>query len=234
MISSRVAGVAACLLAAVAPLSACTSEPATGAASGPARISAAVASPAAPVVQEDVGEVPVARDAGYDRAVEEFGADEVAAAATRAALVARIALADCVRWRTGALDPRLAELLTPSLSTRVTEELDRPAGTVTSLLSHLPRDDGNGHRLAADVALGCDGSAPLRYPSGPVAVAVSTTGGASRLVLTGSFVMDVAFGATRVQAGQDWVFTSERSGDGWRLADAAAVAHVSWAPPRAG
>jgi uncharacterized protein (DUF779 family) len=71
----------------------------------------------------------------------------------------------------------------------VTEELDRPTGTVMSLLSHLPRDDSNGHRLAADIVLGCDGSAPLRYPSGPLTVA--------------SFVMDVAFGDTRVQAAQD-------------------------------
>lgn len=44
--------------------------------------------------------------------------------------------------------------------------------------------------------------------------------------------MDVAFGPTRVQAGQDWVLTSERSDDGWRLADAATVAHVYWGPPR--
>lgn len=85
----------------------------------------------------------------------------------------------------------------------MTEELDRPTGTVMSLLSHLPRDDSNGHRLAADIVLGCDGSAPLRYPSGPLTVAVDTASGTPRLVLTGSFVMDVAFGDTRVQAAQD-------------------------------
>jgi hypothetical protein len=67
---------------------------------------------------------------------------------------------------------------------------------------------------------------------GPVSVRVGIDDGAHRLVLTGSFVMDVAFGDTRVQAGQDWVFTAERTGDGWRLADADAVAPVNWAPPR--
>lgn len=132
-----------------------------------------------------------------------FGAELVTAAATSAARAAHIALADCRRWRTGAMDPRLADLLTPSLLTKVTEELDRPTGTVMSLLSHLPRDDSNGHRLAADIVLGCDGSAPLRYPSGPLTVAVDTASGAPRLALTGSFVMDVAFGDTRVQAAQD-------------------------------
>ena len=130
------------------------------------------------------------------------------------------------------MDPRLGELLTPALPARVTGELDLPAGTIPSLLSHLPRDDGNGHRLASDIVLGCDGSAPLRYPHGSVAVAVDGTGDAPRLVLTGSFVMDVTLGGTRVQAGQDWVLTSERSADGWRLADAVAGAHVNWAPPR--
>ena len=101
------------------------------------------------------------------------------------------------------------------------------------LLSHLPRDDGNGHRPAADIVLGCDGSAPLRSPMGPVTVAVDTAGDTPRRGRTGPFVMDVALGPTRVQAAQDWVFTSERSDDGWKIADAATVAHVNWAPPRA-
>ena len=64
-------------------------------------------------------------------------------------------------------------------------------------------------------------------------VAVDTASDTPRLGLTGSFVMDVASGPTRVQAGQDWVSTAERSADGWRLADAATVANVNWGPPRA-
>lgn len=177
MSSNRRAGVAACLLAAVTGLSACASDPDTSAGSGAAATGTAAPSPAVPVAQEDVGEVPLERDAGYDEAVAVFGADEVAAAATNAARAAHIALADCRRWRTGAMDPRLADLLTPSLMEKVTEELDRPAGTVMSLLSSLPRDDGNGHRLAEDIVLGCDGSAPLRYPMGPMSVAVDTASG---------------------------------------------------------
>jgi hypothetical protein len=232
VISHRRTRLAAGFLAAVAGLTACTSEPGANAVPDTAPSAAVTPPPAAPVVQEDVGEVPLARDSGYEDAVGTFGAEEVAAASTNAARVAHIALADCVRWRTGAVDPRLADLLAPSLVTRVTEELDRPPGTVPSLLSHLPADDGNGHRLASDVALGCDGTAPLRYPMGPVAVAVDGTGDTPRLVLTGSFVMDVAFGPTRVQAAQDWVLTSERSDAGWRLADAASSAHVNWIPPR--
>jgi hypothetical protein len=65
----------------------------------------------------------------------------------------------------------------------------------------------------------------------PLTVAVE---GQPRLVLTGGFVVDVAFGDVRVQAGQDWVFTSEQSGGEWRLADVSAGAHVNWAPPRDG
>ena len=33
---------------------------------------------------------------------------------------------------------------------------------------------------------------------------------------------------------QDWGFRCERSGDGWRLAEAETDAHVNSAPPRAG
>lgn len=233
MSRSRLTGVAACLLGAVTGLSACTSDPDATAGSEAPATSTAAPSPRLPVAQEDVGEVPLERDAGYDEAVALFGTEEVASAATNAARVAHIALADCRRWRTGAMDPRLADLLTPSLTAKVIEELDRPRGTVMSLLSHLPRDDGNGHRLASDIVLGCDGSAPLRYPMGPMTVAVDTARDTPRLGLTGSFVMDLAFGPTRVQAAQDWVFTSERSDDGWRLTDAATVADVNWGPPRA-
>lgn len=225
----RAAGAALVLLA-VGSLSACTAAD-----RGTATAPTSSPSPTAPVVQEDVGAVPLAHGAGYADAVAVFGgAEEVSAAATTAARVAHIALADCHRWRTGAMDPRLGELLAPALLDRVTEELQRPRGTVTSLLTHLPRDDGNGHRLAADIVLGCDGSAPLRYYMGPLSVRVGVADGTQVLVLTGSFVMDVAFGDTRVQAAQDWVFSAERAGDGWRLSDAATEAHVNWAPPRPG
>ena len=229
----RRARLAAGLLAAVAGLAACTSAPDTGAVPDTAPTTPAAPAPVAPVVQEDVGEVPLARDAGYDAAVAAFGAGDVAAAATTAARVAHIALADCVRWRTGTMDPRLGELLTPALLDRVTAELDLPDGNTTSLLSHLPRDDGNGHRLASDIVLGCDGSAPLRYAHGSLAVAVDGTGGAPRLGLTGTPIMDVAFGPTRVQAAQDWVFTTEQSDGGWRLAGVTTGgAHVNWLPPQ--
>jgi hypothetical protein len=181
----------------------------------------------------DVGTVPIEHDTGYADAVATFGVDAVEAAATADARVAHIALADCVRWRTGDVDPRLTGLLTPDLLARVTAELDLPAGTVPSLLSHLPSDDGNGNDEAAAVVQGCDASAPLRYGPWPVTVAVDRAAAQPRLVLTGSFVVDLAFGETRVQAGQDWVFTSEQAPDGWRLADVAASALVNWAPPRA-
>jgi hypothetical protein len=219
----------------VTVLAACTSGPSAGGdAAVTPRTAPSTPGAAAPSPPPDVGEVPVEHDAGYDDAVAVFGVDAVAAAATADARIAHIALADCVRWTTGVVDPRLADLLTPSLLARVTDELDRPAGTVTSLLSHLPSDDGNGNDEAAAVAHGCDASAPLRYGPVPVTVAVDRTGPRPSLVLTGSFVVDLAFGETRVQAGQDWVFTSEQTPDGWRLADVTATAHVNWAPPREG
>jgi hypothetical protein len=157
----------------------------------------------------DVGAVPVEHDAGYEDAVATFGVDQVTAAATADAHVAHIALADCVRWRTGVVDPRLDVLLTPTLLARVIGELDRPVGTVPSLLSHLPSDDGNGNDEAAAVVHGCDARAALRYGPAPVTVAVDRTEAHPRLVLTGGFVVDLEFGELRVQAGQDWVFTSE-------------------------
>jgi hypothetical protein len=228
--TSRLARAAVAL--AVGGLAACASDatPVHRAASSAAP--STVAAPALPM--PDVGEVPVEHDAGYADAVTTFGAEQVVAALTADARIAHIALADCVRWRTGVVDPRLTELLTPDLLARVTDELDRPAGTVPSLLSHLPSDDGNGNDEAAAVVQGCDDSAPLRYGPWPATVAVDRTEDRPRLVLTGSFVVDLAFGESRVQAGQDWVFTSEQTPAGWRLADAAASAHVNWAPPRAG
>jgi hypothetical protein len=63
---------------------------------------------------------------------------------------------------------------------------------------------------------------------------VDRSASSPRLELTGSYVVDLAFGELRVQAGQDWVFTSEQTGAGWRLTDVAAAAHVNWAPPREG
>jgi hypothetical protein len=224
---------AAVVALAVTMMTGCSSEPSpdSGASSPPA---AATARSTAALPMPSVGEVPVEHDAGYADAVATFGSDQVVAAMIADARIAHIALADCVRWRTGVVDPRLTELLTPSLLTRVTAEMDRPEGTVTSLLSHLPSDDGNGNDEAAAVVDGCDDSAPLRYGPGPVTVAVDRSGSSPRLELTGSYVIDIAFGELRVQAGQDWVFTSEQTDAGWRLTDVAAAAHVNWAPPRAG
>jgi hypothetical protein len=182
----------------------------------------------------DVGPVPLEHDAGYADAVATFGADQVEAAVTADAQIAHIALADCLRWRTGTIDPRLSELLAPELLTRVTDELELPEGRVTSLLSHLPGDDGNGNDEAAAAVDGCDDSAPLRYGPGPVTVAVDRSGPSPRLQLTGGFVVDLAFGELRVQAGQDWVFTSDQTHAGWRLTDVVAAAHVNWAPPQPG
>ena len=225
---------AAVVAAAVAALSACSSgRPADGVASSPPTTAPAT-STAADQPVPDVGEVPVEHDAGYADAVAAFGIDQVRSAAEADARIAHIALADCVRWQTGVVDPRLTDLLTPSLLARVTEELDRPAGTVPTLLSHLPSDDGNGNDEAAAAMDGCDASAPLRYGPMPLTVAVDRSGAQPRLVLTGSFVVDLAFGELRVQAGQDWVFTSQQTGGRWLLADVATSAHVNWAPPRDG
>jgi hypothetical protein len=201
----------------------------TGAASGSAQ--------AVPedVVQEDVGRVPVTADAGYTDAVTTFGgAEQVAAAATADARIARIALADCRRWTEGTVDPRLRALLTPELLTRVVAEPARPAGSVSSLLSDLPERDGNGYRLAAAATGGCEPGGPLRYIPGPVTVAVDRSAGEPRLLLTGGFVVDVRIGDTLVGAGRDWVFTSRRSAGGWLLTDVESNARVSWVPPSAG
>jgi hypothetical protein len=221
---------AAVVVLAAALLPACSSD--TGASSTPAPTPSTGPTTILPL--PDVGVVPIEQDAGHADAVAVFGVDQVLSAAEADARIAHIALADCVRWQTGVVDPRLTDLLTPSLLARVTEELDLPTGTVTSLLSHLPSDDGNGNDEAAAVVHGCDDSAPLRYGPMPVTVSVDRTGEQPRLVLTGSFVVDLAFGNLRVQAGQDWAFTSEETPGGWRLADVTASAHVNWAPPREG
>ena len=218
----------------VAALSACSSGPAPGGDASSTPTAAPATSTAAEQAMPDVGEVPIEHDAGYADALAAFGIDQVQSAVEADARIAHIALADCVRWRTDVVDPRLTDLVTPSLLARVTEELDRPAGTVPSLLSHLPSDDGNGNDEAAAVVDGCDASAPLRYGPMPLTVAVDRTGAEPRLVLTGSFVVDLAFGELRVQAGQDWVFTSEQTAGRWLLADVATSAHVNWAPPRDG
>jgi hypothetical protein len=229
-------GAALCLLA--AGLSGCTSADA-GRSSAPTTSSTAgSASPTPPTAvgadRENVDAVPLVHDGFYDGAVAAFGPDQVAAASATAAEIARIALADCVRWTTAQVDPRLTALVAPELITRSLAELDRSreyGGTpVPSLLSHLPEDDGNGHDLVADLGRGgCDGSGPLHYPSG--AVRVSADGGdRPGLVLSGGFAMNVRLGSTTVSAGQDWDFTLEPVAGGWRLTDVAPVmANVNWA-----
>jgi hypothetical protein len=159
----------------------------------------------------------------------------VTAALTADAEIAHIALADCRRWTTGNVDPRLTDLVAPELLARAVDELARSKEyggfPVPSLLSHLPEDDGNGVHEAADVAGGCDDSAPLRFDGRPTTVAVDRTAAAPLLVVDGSYVLHVRFGSTRVQAGQDWRFTSERTADGWRLTGAVPSGNVNWAPP---
>ena len=227
---------------AVAGLSACTAETSMDAgrpSSSAPPVSSAPAPPATaagPVPPlPEVGEVPVEHDAGYADAVSVFGADQVTAALTADAQIAHLALADCWRWTSGNVDPRLAALVAPELLARALDELARSKDyhgwPLPSLLSHLPEDDGNGNNEAAAVAGGCDDSAPLRFGPWPTTVAVDRTAGEPRLVVHGSYVLHVRFGATRVQAGQDWEFTSERTADGWRLTDAAPSARVNWAPP---
>jgi hypothetical protein len=223
---------------AVAGLSACapadgTVSNSSATTSSPARVSSTVREP--DPVQEDVGEVPLVHGGSYDGAVAAFGPTQMAAASTTAAEIARIALADCVRWTTGQVDPRLTALAAPELISRSLAELDRSkeyrGSPVPSLLSHLPEDDGNGHDLVAELSRGgCDGSAPLHYPSGPVQVSL-VRGDRPGLVVSGGFAMNVALGPTVVSAGQDWVFTLEPDAGGWRLTDVAPVmANVNWAP----
>ena len=215
-------------------LAACTSDdtPPAGAAGTPppATSTSAGTSDAAP-------EVPPLQ--GGDRTVGAYDADEVAAAATVVAETARVALADCVRWTTGEMNPLLSTLVTPELLARAQQELDEApvygrSGPPPSLLSHLPEDDGNGNALAADVRDGCDGSAPLRWSQGPLSVAASP-GGEPGLVFSGAFMMNVRFGETVVSAGQDWTFTVSETPDGWRVSDVDRVmANVNWAPAVSG
>ncbi|SFP91363.1 hypothetical protein SAMN05660464_0135 [Geodermatophilus dictyosporus] len=222
---------------AIAALPGCTADDAAGraapgsvpATSTSAPPPSAMAPPPAPAPTEPV---PVARDAGYADAVASFGEAQVQQAVTDHARIARIALADCHRWTTGRTDPALTGLLDPALLNRVEEELRRPPGSVPSLLSHLPDDDGNGHDLAAAVRTGCDGSGPLRYDTGgvPNAVHVDRSDGGPRLVQVASYAVTVTFGGTVVGAGQDWVLTSTPTASGWRLTDAAATAQVNWFP----
>ncbi|WP_336030581.1 hypothetical protein [Geodermatophilus sp. FMUSA9-8] len=194
--------------------------------------SAAVTPTAPPPQPAPVGDVPVIRDAGYADAVGTFGEDQVLQAVADHARIARIALADCVRWTTGEMDPQLASLVSPKLLSRVEQELQRPPGYPPSLLSNLPDDDGNGHDLAAAARSGCDGSAPMRYDTGmhPNAVHVDRSGAQPQLVQVASYAMTVTFGDTVVGAGQDWVLTSTPTATGWHLTDAEPSANVNWFP----
>jgi hypothetical protein len=232
----RAAGRLAVAVLTLAGLSACTVEGRVDAApsddpSAPApEAPAAAATPPLP----DVGDVPVEHDAGWSDAVATFGADQVTAALTADARIAHLALADCWRWTRGELDPRLPALVAPDLLDRVRNELAMSQdyyGSVPSLLSHLPVDDGNGFHEAAAVAAGCDDSAPLRFTGRPTTVAVDRTHGEPLLEVDGSYTLEVRFGASRVQAGQDWTFTSEPIAEGWRLVDAVVSGRVNWAPP---
>jgi hypothetical protein len=227
------------LAMATACLAGCASDDTPPAGAAGTGVVATTSMPGAAPSQADVGEVPLAQGGDHDRAVSTYGADQVAAAATTVAQVARIALADCVRWTTGEVDPRLATLVTPELLARAQQELDEApvygrGGPPPSLLSHLPEDDGNGNALAADARDGCDGSAPLRWLQGPLSVAV-TRGGEPGLVFSGAFVMNVGLGETVVSAGQDWTFTVSTTPDGWRVSDVERVmANVNWAPALSG
>lgn len=195
--------------------------------------------PPAPPRQPGEVTLPVLEDDGYADAVATFGGpDQVYTAVAADARVARIALADCHRWTTGELHPELRTLVTPSFLAEVEAELDRPPGTVPSLLSHLPEDDGNGHTLASDVRAGCDDSAPLRVSPNSrgdgqrvLLAHVDRSRDTPALVVTGSFVTEVALGGSEVSAGQDWVFTSVPTAVGWQLADAESNGNVNWALP---
>ena len=172
----------------------------------------------------------------HDAAVAEFGADGVTAAVENAARVAHFALADCHRWRTGEVDPRMTSLVTPELLARALDEVDRAeeyagGGPVPSLLSHLPTDDGNGNDQAALVLDGCDDSAPLRFPHGPMEVGPARGREVPGLRVSCACVTTVTFGTTPIGAAQDWVFTMEPGAGGWRLADVEPVmANVNWHP----
>lgn len=220
---------------ALAVLGGCSSAPTRPTASSPAPV-APTQGPPPPVRPADAPPGFSPADVAVDgRAAEVLGAEQVDAAARTAAQVAHIALADCHRWTTGEVDPRLESLVTPEVLARTLDELDR-AGEyggrpIPSLLSHLPDDDGNGNDQAALVREGCDDSAPLRFPHGPMRVSIAPGGEPSRLRVDCACVMTVTFGSTPVGAAQDWVFTMEQAADGWRLADVeGVVANVNWHP----
>lgn len=222
---------AAILVIAGVGLTACTADAAPPQAT-PRATSEVVApqAPTTPTPPPDEVEIPVVHDAGHADAVATFGGDRVRSALADDARIARIALADCGRWRTGTVDPELTALVDPTLLARAQAELDRPPGMVPSLLSALPTDDGNGTDEAAAVVQGCAGG-PLQTGPGPApTLRVDRGTGAPRLVLDAGFWLVVAFGDTRVGAGQDWTFTSTPTAAGWQLTDAAAEAQVDWFP----
>jgi hypothetical protein len=177
-------------------------------------------------------DIPVEHDAGYAEAAAVFGEERIRLALLDDARIARLALADCRRWRTGEVDPDLATLVSPELLARALGELKRPSGQPPSLLSNLPADDGNGHNEAAAVRKGCDGSSPMKYETGlfEPAVTVDRTGTHPRLRVVASFAMNVRFGDEVVGAAQDWTFTSTPTVSGWQLTDAVTEANVNWFP----
>jgi hypothetical protein len=239
-VTARRSLVAAGWLLAGLSLTACT---AVDGAPTPSATSSAAAESGAPIVlPAPTGppvddELPVVRDAGYDEAVSVFGADQVGAALAADARIAHIALADCYRWTHGVVHPDLKTLLTLAFLATVKRELDLPPGNFRSLLNDLPKDDGNGHDLAAAARRGCDDSAPLRvngssvndYADGLV-VRVDREFTEPAMTVAGSIGMNVTLGGTQVSASQDWTFTSVRTAQGWQLVGAVADAAVNWAP----
>jgi hypothetical protein len=185
-----------------------------------------------PTAAPNEAEVPVEHDADYSEAAALFGEEAIRAALLDDARIARLALADCRRWRTGQVDPELAALVSPELLARALEELDRQGGPPPSLLSDLPTDDGNGHDEAAAVGKGCDGSSPLKYETSHrlATVTVDRSGDQTRLRVVASFAINVRFGDEVVGAAQDWTFTSTPTASGWQLTDAATKANVNWFP----
>lgn len=204
-----------------------TSTPTSAPAPAPTTVPALSAPTAAP----NEVDIPVEHDADYGEAAAVFGEERIRLALLDDARIARLALADCRRWRTGEVDPELATLVSPELLDRALGEL-RPAGQPLSLLSNLPADDGNGHNLAAAVRKGCDGSSPMKYETGlfEPAVTVDRTGTQPRLRVVASFAMNVRFGDEVVGAAQDWTFTSTPTVSGWQLTDAATTTNVNWFP----